>query len=265
VASLLIDIDGVLYVGERRIAGADTALRRLQDEAVPHLLVTNTTSRPRAAVAAKLAAMGIVIDEDRILTPPVAAAAWLRTHSPGRAALFVPEATRHDFIACGVVVVLPDDAESGASAVVLGDLGPGWDFGTYNRAFRLLLGDPRPALVALGMTRFWRAADGLRLDVGPFVKGLEYATGATAVVLGKPAAAFFEMALAELGVAASETYMIGDDVVGDIGGAQAAGIRGVLVKTGKFRDGDLERDDIRPYAVLDSIAEVPAWLAADRS
>jgi len=263
VVSLLIDIDGVLYVGERAIPGAGAALRRLQADAVSHLLVTNTTSRPRAAIAAKLAALGIRIGEERILTPPVAAAAWLRAHSHGRVALFVPEATRRDFTACGGIVALPDDAESGASAVVLGDLGPGWDFGTYNRAFRLLMGEPRPALVALGMTRFWRAGDGLRLDVGPFVKGLEYATGATAVVLGKPAAAFFEMALAELGVAASDTYMIGDDVVGDIGGAQAAGIRGVLVKTGKFRDCDLERDDITPYAVLDSVAEAPEWAASD--
>ncbi len=259
VTSLLIDIDGVLYVGDRPIDGASKALRRLSDDAVPYLLVTNTTSRSRKGIVEKLASMNIHVGEDRILTPPVAAGKWLRSKTNGPVALFVPQATGTDLVAFGGFDVLPDNAESGAAAVVLGDLGSGWDFATYNRAFRLLMAEPQPVLVALGMTRFWRATDGRRLDVGAFVKGLEYASDATAVVLGKPAAAFFETALAMLGARAKDAVMIGDDIIGDVAGAQTVGIRGVLVRTGKFRPIDLERDDVTPYAVLDSFAEVPDW------
>jgi HAD superfamily hydrolase (TIGR01458 family) len=141
---------------------------------------------------------------------------------------------------------------------VLGDLGEGWDFATLNRAFRLLMAAPQPALVALGMTRYWRAADGLRLDVAPYVKALEHASGAQAVVLGKPAPEFFEAALARVGCAAAEAVLIGDDIVGDVQGAQRADLAGVLVRTGKFRPSDLE-GEIRPDAVLDSIAAFPDW------
>ena len=118
--------------------------------------------------------------------------------------------------------------------------------------------EPRPVLVTLGRTRYWRAEDGLRLDVAPFVTALEYAVGTEAKVVGKPAMIFFRAALEAIGVAEQETIMVGDDIRGDIGGAQDAGIAGLLMKTGKFRPADLE-EGIRPLAVLDSIAQLPQW------
>jgi HAD superfamily hydrolase (TIGR01458 family) len=175
--------------------------------------------------------------------------------SGGRVALFVPQKARAAFAA---LPLLDDSAEQGARWVVVGDLGTGWDFATLNRAFRLLQSDPAAELVALGMTRFWQAGDGLRLDAGPYVAALEYATGRKALVLGKPAAAFFHAATRKLGVTPADTVMIGDDIVTDIGGAQQAGLKGVLVKTGKFRPGDLE-SGTKPDAVLDSITALPKW------
>ncbi len=251
----LIDLDGVIYEGDRAVRGAAEAVAWFAAQGIPHLFVTNTTSRARGELVDKLANLGVDTDVQRIHTPPVAAAGWLEAHAPGPAALFVPAATRAEF---GALPVLPDEVEAGAASVVIGDLGRRWDFATLNRAFRLLMAEPRPVLVALGMTRYWKAADGLRLDVAAFVKALEHAASCEAVVLGKPAQAFFHAALARLGCAAEDAVMIGDDVVGDVGGAQDAGIRGVLVRTGKFRDGDLERG-VRPDAVLDSIADFPGW------
>jgi HAD superfamily hydrolase (TIGR01458 family) len=255
MVALLLDMDGVLYEGERAVPGASEAVLWLREQRVPHLFLTNTTSRPRSALVEKLAGLGIRVDGDSILTPPVAAVEWLRTHAPGPAALFVPEATVSDFEA---LPQLPREATRGAASVVIGDLGSEWDFDTLNRAFRLLMDDPRPVLVALGMTRYWRAPDGLRLDVAPFIAALECATGTRAVVLGKPAEPFFEAAMGRLHCSADEVVMIGDDIVGDVEGAQRSGMRGVLVRTGKFRDSDLEAE-IRPDAVLDSIDDLPDW------
>jgi phospholysine phosphohistidine inorganic pyrophosphate phosphatase len=153
---------------------------------------------------------------------------------------------------------LPADAEDGASAVVVGDLDDGWDFATLNRAFRLLMANPRPPLIALGMTRYWRAPDGLRLDAGAFVRALEYASGATVVVLGKPNPSFNATAVSHLGLAAENVVMVGDDVRTDVEGAQQAGLRGVLVKTGKA-SGLEPPDDVVPDAVLDSVADLPGW------
>ena len=254
--AVFFDLDGVLYEGDQAVPGAPEAVRWFQEQGIPHLFLTNTTSRPRSALVAKLAALDIRVQEDSIFTPPVAARQWLQDQGRRRVALFVPEATREEF--SGLVPVDREGEE--ADAVVLGDLGEAWDFATLNRAFRLLVDSPA-ALVALGLTRYWKAPDGLRLDVGPFVKALEYATGKEAVVLGKPARPFYQAALARLGTTPEETLMIGDDIRGDVAAAQAAGLHAVLVRTGKFLPGDLEQG-IEPDAVLDSVAELPGWWQA---
>ena len=253
--AVLVDLDGVLYRGEEVIPGAVAAVEWLQTGALPHLFLTNTTSRPRRKIAQKLKALGMEVDGDRILTPVIAARHWLQAHVRGEVALFMPEATKGDL---GDIAELPPGREDGAAALILGDLGEGWDFATLNRAFRLLRAEPRPALIALGMTRYWRAPDGLRLDVAPFVKALEHASGCEAIVLGKPALEFFRTALALIHSPAGSTVMIGDDISTDVHGAQQAGLTGVLVRTGKFRPTDLD-GPIRPDAVLDNIGELPDW------
>lgn len=251
MTALLIDLDGVLYETDKPIPGAIPTVQWLRDEGIPHIFLTNTTSRPRAAIVEKLAGIGIAVEESDILTPPVAAAEWLSTNAEGAAALFIAPATIEEFAT--LEIAGPDGTSVGA--VVVGDYGDRWTFAELNRAFRLLMTDPRPALVALGMTRYWQVEDGLRLDTGPFVTALSYASGVEPVVLGKPALPFFETALTRLGVTHDEALMIGDDIQGDVGGAQAAGIKGALVRTGKYRDDDLE-GDVRPECILDSFADL---------
>mgnify|MGYP006301893045 FL=1 len=252
--AILFDMDGVLYVGDRPIEGATETLDWARYEGIPFRFVTNTTSKPREALVKKLAGMGIEAAVDEILTPPVAARQWLSAHDGGPVALFVPDATAAEF----ADLTQAQSADEPIAALVMGDLGEGWDFATYNRAFRWLKANPEAALVALGMTRFWQAEDGPKLDVGPFVRGLEYAIGREAVVLGKPSAAFFHSALETLGVDAAETVMIGDDIVGDIRGAQQAGLAALQVRSGKFHPDDLERG-ITPDGMLDGIADLPTW------
>jgi HAD superfamily hydrolase (TIGR01458 family) len=255
VRGILFDMDGVLYNSGSLIPGAVETLEWVRIRAIPHLFVTNTTSRSRSALARKLEAFGIRAEESAILTPAVAAVEWLRANGSGDIALFVRPAAREEFAGLSCV---PDDAERGAAWVVAGDLGELWDFRTLNRAFRLLHHNPDAILIALGMTRYWLDADGISLDVAPFVAALEHATGRKAMVFGKPAAAFFHAAAARLGLSSAEILMIGDDVNADVAGAQAAGLKGALVRTGKFRPADLD-GEVRPDAVFDSISGLPAW------
>ena len=252
IGGLLFDMDGVLYNAGRLIPGAVEAIEWVRQQGIPHLFVTNTTSRSRAALVEKLAGFRIPATEPEILTPAVAAAEWLRAHGRGDVAVFVRAAALPEFAG---LPCLPDGAERGASYVVIGDLGEEWDFRTLNRAFRLLHHNRDAQLIALGMTRFWMAADGISLDVAPFVAALEHATGRKPVVFGKPAAAFFQAACERLGLAAERVLMVGDDVHADVGGAMAAGLKGALVKTGKFRPTDLE-GSVRPDFVWESVAEV---------
>lgn len=252
-------MDGVLYNSETLIPGAPEVLRWVRQQAIPHLFVTNTTSRARSALVGKLAAFGIPSAESDILTPCVAAREYMA--GGGDIALFVPEKTQVEFAG---LPLLDHNAETGARWVVVGDMGELWDFRTLNRAFRILQSTPEAELVALGLTRFWQARDGLRLDTAPYVAALECAAGRKAIVLGKPALAFFHAAARKLGVAPGEVLMLGDDVRVDVGGAQQAGMLGGLVKTGKYRKGDLE-GELKPDIVLDSIGGLPDWWSAANS
>jgi HAD superfamily hydrolase (TIGR01458 family) len=253
--ALLFDLDGVLYLGDQAIEGAAHTVNWVQQHNIPHLFLTNTTSRPRRALVKKLAAMGITVNESQLLTPAVAACQWIKSNVRGDIALFIPEATKMEFQ--DLSLASPDQNKP-IGAIVIGDLGEQWDFPTLNRAFRLLMNTPQPALIALGMTRYWRAEDGLRLDAGPFVSALQYASGHAPVVMGKPAQSFYQAALDTLGMPAEHVYMIGDDIRGDIEGAQKAGIHTILVKTGKFQTSDLQLG-ITPFACLVSVADLPQW------
>lgn len=253
IRAVLIDIDGVLYVGDRRIEGADRALRELDRRGIPYRFVSNTTRRSRASVALRLEGLGCAIPESRIITAPVAAAAHLREGGRTRCFLLTTPDARTDFEEAGLLAV-----EEDADAVVVADAADCITYATMNRAFRLLLAGAD--LVALEKDRYWMGSDGLMLSAGPFVAALEYAAGKRAEVIGKPAPAFFLRALREIGARPEEAAMVGDDVVTDIGGAQACGIRGILVRTGKYREETLQRSGITPDLVIDSLAELPDYL-----
>jgi HAD superfamily hydrolase (TIGR01458 family) len=115
-------------------------------------------------------------------------------------------------------------------------------------------------LYSLHKNRWWQTSRGPLLDSGAFVAGLEYAADVEAVVVGKPSAPYFRAALEALDADAEMTWMVGDDIEADIRGAQAFGMKTVLVRTGKFRPDDLERSDVVPDMVVSSIGDLPDWL-----
>jgi phospholysine phosphohistidine inorganic pyrophosphate phosphatase len=253
--AILFDMDGVLYNAEELIEGSADILYWVQSEGIPHLFVTNTTSRGRIDLVQKLRRFGIKAEADQILTPCAAAAEWLRTHSNEPVALFVNPRAFVEFD--GLDILSPDD-ETGARYVVIGDLGDAWNFLTLNRAFRLLHSNSDAILIALGMTLYWHAHDGLRLDVAPFIAALEKAAGRKAMIFGKPDLKFYQKAVEKLDLPACDIVMIGDGIETDIAGAQQAGLKAALVRTGKFRESDLQ-GTIKPDVVLDSIRDLPAW------
>ena len=259
--ALLIDLDGVLYQENKMIPGAVDTLHWIEAQHIEHLFITNTSSKSRLALLEKFQQIGFDTEIDRIITPIVATSEWLQQKAIRSAALFVKAEASTDFSALDI---LPAESEGPVDAVVVGDLGEAWDYQTLNRAFRLLMQDPQPVLVALGMTRYWQSGGGLSLDVAPFIKALEYAADCQAEVMGKPSTSFYQSALALLGYPAHRVTMIGDDIAGDVEGAQRAGIQALLVKTGKFRERDLA-SSIKPDGLLDSIADLPDWWEAQKN
>ncbi len=247
-AGVLLDLGGVVFTGDDPIAGSVEALARLRKAGIVVRFLTNTTRSPRRALVDKLARLGIEAEPDAIFTPAFAARHMLDGRTP------------HLLVHPRLVEDFPDHDETGSADVVLvGDAGETFTYAALNAALRAL--ENGAALMALAKNRVFQDGDGQpSLDSGPFVAALEYATGQEADVIGKPAQAFFDAARASLGTEAAETVMIGDDVEGDIGGALAAGLAGVLVRTGKYKKGDESRIEPGPTAMCDDLAAAVSWI-----
>ena len=249
--ALLLDLDGVLYVEDEPIAGAVEAVGALRRAGLALRFVTNTTARSRRRTLERLERLGFDVAERELVTPARLAVRHCTERGYTRVALVMNDEVKEDFDQL-------EEVEGGADAVIIGDLGDAMGYEVLNRAFRLVMDGAE--LIALQKNRYWLTPDGLSLDVGPFVAAIEYASRQQAFVVGKPARPFFELVLRDLGVEPSEATMVGDDVETDIGGALAAGLAGVLVRTGKYRPDAVEGAGVKPTATVDSIADVPDLL-----
>jgi HAD superfamily hydrolase (TIGR01458 family) len=251
VRALLIDLDGVLYVEEEPIAGASEALHRLRERGLALRFVTNTTAHSRDRTLQKLARLGLGVDSHELITPAALAVQHCRERGHRHVALIMNEEVKRDFAEL-------QETTAHADAVIIGDLGSAFGYDVLNRAFRQVMDGAE--LIALQKNRYWMRADGLSLDVGPFVAAIEFATGREAYVVGKPAEGFFDQVLASISVDANSAAMIGDDIESDIGGALHAGLDAILVRTGKYREERMRESGIQPTQVVDSIADVPSLL-----
>jgi HAD superfamily hydrolase (TIGR01458 family) len=249
IRGFLIDLDGVLYVGDQVINGARESIDLLRERKYTFRFVTNTTRKSRKTITERLSSMGFDIPVECIFTPSLATVAYIKNSGKHHCYLLTTGDVHQDFEQeCS-----SDNAVS-VDYVIIGDAGNRVTYDTLNCAFRHLM--QGADLIALENDRYWMAPDGLSLSAGPFVQALEFATGKTATIMGKPSKTFFELALRDMGLRADQVAMIGDDIFTDIGGARSMGMDGILVRTGKFRKDALENAVVKPSCIIESIAQL---------
>lgn len=251
-------MDGVLHVSGAPIPGAVDAVKHLRSAGHRIRFVTNSTTMSRAQLGEQLRGMGFALDDEELQTT-------------GRVAARVLAGKR---VLALTMPGLLDDLEGleligiNADAVLVGGCDEGEEPGrvfsylNLNRAFLEL--EEGAELYCLHRNRWWQTAEGPRLDAGAFVAGLEYAADVEVTVLGKPSPEYFAAALEAIDADPELAWMVGDDLEGDIVGAQRYGMRTVLVRTGKFRPDDLEGVGVLPDGVVSSIAQLPDWLEQNR-
>ncbi|XP_063194467.1 phospholysine phosphohistidine inorganic pyrophosphate phosphatase isoform X1 [Chroicocephalus ridibundus] len=250
VRGLLLDVSGVLYDsggdGGVPIAGSVEAVRRIKASGLKLRFCTNETQATREKFVKKLQGMGFDISVAEVTAPAPAACRILKERS------LRPHLLVHNDL-------VPEFAEidkANPNCVVIGDAAENFTYANLNEAFRVLIGMEKPVLISLGRGRYYKETDGLKLDVGAYMKALEYACDVQAEVVGKPAKAFFESALAEMGVPPQEAIMIGDDIVNDVGGAQRCGMRALQVRTGKYREKPWESNHLHGFMGSEACSEV---------
>ncbi|CAL4149297.1 unnamed protein product, partial [Meganyctiphanes norvegica] len=253
IKGVLLDITGVLYEsGEGLgtvIPGSVEAIARLKECGVPVRLVTNETCATREAVVDKLQHHGYNVTVEQIFSPVPAVLSVLKERK------LIPHLLVHPAVENEFKSLLSSRENRGTpTCVVMGDADEGFSFVNMNDAFLALMAMDKPVLFSLGKGKYYKHKGQLQLDVGSFAAALEFACDIQAEVVGKPSPQFFGAALADMGITADQAVMVGDDIVSDVGGAQKCGIRGVLVRTGKYTPKCENHPTVKPNFIADNLA-----------
>jgi HAD superfamily hydrolase (TIGR01458 family) len=255
IEGVLLDIDGVIAISWEPLSGAVDTLEWMREHDVPFRLITNTTTKTRIDLARTLRDAGFDVRDEEVITAVVATAEYLRTARAGARCFLLSDGDARADLE-GIELVDVDEAD----VVVLGGASEDFTYATMNRIFRRLM--EGASLVGMHRNLYWRTSEGLELDAGAYLAGLEEATGRKAVICGKPTEPYFDAAIGMLGVPRERALMVGDDIVNDVHGAQVLGIRGALVKTGKFLPDDFGKVPLAPDHVLETIGDLPELLIA---
>ena len=251
IQTVLLDLDGTLYVGSQVVPGASEAVRWLRAQGLTVRFTTNTDSIPPARLADRLARLGFQTSADELVTPIAVAAQLLASTDEARVLAVAADGVRELLVSCLAGPGQP------VTHVLVADPSYGATYDDLDAAFRALRAGAE--LVATQVNRIAVRDDGEHLDTGGWVRLLEYATGSSARVLGKPSPEFFTAPLDALGRGAQSALVVGDDLAADIGGGRAVGAATVLVRSGK---GDCPQPgvEVEPDAVIDSVAGLPGLL-----
>jgi HAD superfamily hydrolase (TIGR01458 family) len=254
IHGVLLDLAGVIYEGDHALPGAVDAVAKLHQAGLPLRFVTNTTRSTKQTLLTRLATLGLDISADELFTPGQAARDWLDQNDASPVLVVHPNLAKE----------FENIPERAKKAVVVGDAGEAFDYVRLNRAFRALI-DGAP-LIALAKNRTFKDEDGkISLDAGAFVAALEYASGDEAIVLGKPSPDFFAAALASMRCPPEDAVMVGDDAEADVAGSLRAGFGcALLVRTGKYREGDETRFEPNPTATVENLPAAVDWILSQR-
>jgi HAD superfamily hydrolase (TIGR01458 family) len=254
VGGVLLDVDGVLTRSWKPLPGAREAVAWLRSEGVPFRLVTNTTVLSARGLAEALRRAGFDVRAEELVTPPVAAVRYLLRHHPGARVFLLGRPDSVEDLS-GI-----DLAEVRADVVLVAGADEAFTWTNLNRALQMVVSGA--ALVAMHRNVTWLTEQGLVLDAGAYVLGLERAAGVEAVVIGKPSPDFFRQGLDSLGLPPERVAMVGDDLENDVLAAQGLGMTGVWVRTSKAAAIDRPGE---PDRVIDSAADLPGLLTRMRS
>ena len=250
ISALLIDLDGTVYSQGQGYPGASFAIDFLRRRKIPFRFITNTTGMSRGRLVKRLAGMGIESTPADIFIAPQAAALYCRKQGYRRVWLATrDEAVFEEFDGLELTQENPQ-------AVVLADFRDDFSYARMNALFGAVLAGAE--LVAMQKGRYWLTEEyGPTLDLGPYVAALEYATAKQAIVVGKPARLFFDLALEGWSLPRAQIAVVGDSVENDLRWAEAAGLQSIMVRTGIY---DAEAAGISADWTIDSLADMPALL-----
>lgn len=253
IKAVFLDLYGTLFIDKQWLPRAKETIAWLLKSDIQIRFITNTTLKNRRMLSGFFNDNGLNVPPESFFIPARAARNWFMANRPKQGILpLVHSSQLEDMADISLVQEGPVDY------VLVGDMGDEWNVEIMNKGLRALMDGA--TLTAFQQNPFWLAADGNRLDNGAFVAALEYGSGKKCLhSFGKPNELFFKMTLEDTKVTPEEAIMVGDDYISDIVGAQKCGIRGVLLRSGKY-DNNHEITERPAYVVLNGIGDLRGWL-----
>ncbi|NNG35377.1 HAD-IIA family hydrolase [Nakamurella aerolata] len=247
--SYLMDMDGVLIHEEHPVPGAPEFIAELTKDDINFLVVTNNPIYTRRDLAARLAATGLVIPEDRIWTSAMATAQFLKAQHPGGTAFVIGEVGLTTALHEAGFIITDRDPDY----VVLGETRT-YSFEALTTAIRLV--DAGAKFVATNPDPTGPSRYGVLPAAGAVAALIEKATGRKPYFVGKPNPLMMRSALRSIGAHSESTLMIGDRMDTDIIAGLEAGLATILVLTGISNVETIARYPFRPSLVIDSVADL---------
>lgn len=247
IKGFFFDLDGVLCIEGKPISGSIQLLNILNSRCIPFRILTNYTTLSRKGLYDKLTSLGFNISKKHIISAAYAGVLRLRKLNNPRCEFILSANVMDDYNEFTLDSVSPE-------YIIIGDLDDKWSFEIINDIFKKVINGSR--IIALHKGRYFEVSDGLQIDSGAFIRAIEYATSTDSEVIGKPEKTFFQLAIDDIGLSPDNLMMIGDDIINDVGGAKKMGLKGTLVKTGKFREDIVNSTNIKPDYIIDSVSDL---------
>lgn len=247
---LLVDLDGVVWIGREPVPGSQEALTALQAAGVGLVFVTNNPTKPPESYAKRLRGMGVEVGPERIVTAGMTTARLAGEAAKGGGAFVIGAEPLKEMVAAGGAELLTGEAAYAARVVVVSGH-RGFDFEELLTAKRAL--DAGAALFATSHDPTMPMPGGEWPGTGSILAAVETASGKTAVIGGKPERHLFDLARAQLG-GAERVAMIGDRVSSDIAGGRAAGLATILVLSGTTSEAEAATAEPAPDHVVADLA-----------
>lgn len=259
----LIDLDGVVYVGESPTEGAAATIDQLKKSGKVVIFLTNDPRSTAAEYSEKLRGMGIVVSPGDVVTSGMAIAYHIGgTHADIRdkkAYVVGTPSLKEEIRLAGLRVVSGEEAKEADFVIVGGHP----DF-HYDEIKHAALAVRRGAeFYATNRDPAYPTPEGLVPATGAMLAAIETACGRKAVVAGKPEVIMFEVALAEHMHRDRERFaIIGDRIDTDVQGGKNAGIGTILALSGSTSEEDVIESETRPDHIIrdlrDLLREIPA-------
>src|SRR5579863_10404923 len=245
----LVDMDGVLVREQTVVEGADRFLDALRSSGRRRLVLTNNSIYTPRDLSARLATLGLDVDEPELWTAALATAAFVQSQRPNGTAFVLGEAGLTTALhAVGYVLT-----DRNPDYVILGETRT-YSFEAITKAVRLITAGAR--FLAANPDPTGPSPEGILPATGSVAQLIRHATGKAPYFVGKPNPLMVREGLNKIEGHSESTVMVGDRMDTDVLAGIEAGLDTILVLSGVTKPGDVERFPYRPDRVVESVADL---------